>query len=78
MFYRSIKLQILFVDFATNTATEHENFAFSFLFFLEKNSAFFLCDSEDFVEIQSAPSSLPSPDSRLRKGGEGEPDFREA
>lgn len=78
MFYRSIKLQILFVDFATNTATEHENFAFSFLFFLEKNSAFFLCDSEDFVEIQSAASSLPSPDSRLRKGGEGEPDFREA
>lgn len=56
----------------------NENFAFSFLFFLEKNSAFFLCDSEDFVEIQSAASSLPSPDSRLRKGGEGEPDFREA
>lgn len=76
MFYRSIKLQILFIDFATNTATKIS--LFFFLFFLEKNSAFFLCDSEDFVEIQSAASSLPSPDSRLRKGGEGEPDFREA
>lgn len=76
MFYRSIKLQILFVDFATNTATKIS--LFLFFFSLKRTRLFFLCDSEDFVEIQSAASSLPSPDSRLRKGGEGEPDFREA
>lgn len=65
MFYRS-KLQMLFIDLATNTKV-------SLFFFLQKNWAFFLYDSEDFVEIQSVSS--PSPGSRLRKGSRGRARF---
>lgn len=58
---------------------EHGNESFIFFFSpFQKNSVFFLCDSEDFVKIQGVASSSPSLDSRLRKGGEGEPDFTEA
>lgn len=55
---------------------ERESFI---LFIFPKRIRFFLMRKEDFVEIQSAASSSRKvSDSRLRKGGEGEPDFTEA
>lgn len=72
---RWVKLQTLFTDSQRTRKTK-----VSFYLFSRKEFGFFLMRkiSEDFVEIQSAASSSSRKVSRLRKGGEGEPDFTEA
>lgn len=69
------KLQTLFTDSQRTRKTK-----VSFYLFSRKEFGFFLMRKvlEDFVEIQSAASSSSRKVSRLRKGGEGEPDFTEA